>query len=184
MSISPTGSNPTPFGFVGGSQYQTDADSGLMLLGERYYDSSIGRFISKDPAQAGTNWYAYCENNPLGATDPSGLLSVDDIIQRGIARGELPKEALPKYRTDPAFKRSIHEEMGKRKTPGAGRRNPDLPEEEVIEIVKDHLPHAIIAAGVGTVIVVGIWEGLKWTAAILGAPETAGASLAAAALSP
>ena len=73
MLIASSGSNPTPFGFVGGSQYQTDADSGLMLLGHRYYDASIGRFISRDPAYAGTNWYAYCENNPLGGTDPSGL---------------------------------------------------------------------------------------------------------------
>jgi RHS repeat-associated protein len=73
MLVASTGSNPTPFGFVGGSQYQTDADSGLMLLGHRYYDASIGRFISRDPAYAGTNWYAYCENNPLGGTDPEGL---------------------------------------------------------------------------------------------------------------
>ncbi len=73
MLIASSGSNPTPFGFVGGSQYQTDADSGLMLLGHRYYDASIGRFISRDPAYAGTNYYAYCENNPLGHTDPTGL---------------------------------------------------------------------------------------------------------------
>ncbi len=26
---------------------------GLMLLGHRYYDASIGRFISRDPAYAG-----------------------------------------------------------------------------------------------------------------------------------
>ena len=73
MTVSRTGTTPTPFGFVGGAQYQTDADSGLMLLGHRYYDASIGRFISEDPIQAGDNWYAYCGNNPLNATDPSGL---------------------------------------------------------------------------------------------------------------
>jgi len=53
MTVASTGSNPTPFGFVGGSQYQTDADSGLQLLGHRYYDSSIGRFISRDPHMQG-----------------------------------------------------------------------------------------------------------------------------------
>ncbi len=73
MLVASSGSNPTPFGFVGGSQYQTDADSGLMLLGHRYYDASIGRFISRDPAYAGTNYFAYCENNPLGGTEPEGL---------------------------------------------------------------------------------------------------------------
>ncbi len=62
------GASPEPGGWA-------DADSGLMLLGHRYYDASIGRLISRDPAYAGTNYYAYCENNPLGGTDPSGLFA-------------------------------------------------------------------------------------------------------------
>jgi len=73
MTVSRTGTNPTPFGFVGKEQYQSDSDSGLQLLGHRYYDSSIGRFLSQDPIQDGENWYAYADNNPLGATDPTGL---------------------------------------------------------------------------------------------------------------
>ena len=73
-TISRTGTTPTPFGFVGKAQYQTDSDSGLQLLGHRYYDPSIGRFLSSDPAKAGTNWYAYCDNNPLHKTDKTGLL--------------------------------------------------------------------------------------------------------------
>ncbi len=58
--------------FAGASGYQADAASGLLLLGHRYYDASIGRFLSSDPAQAGSNWYAYCDNNPLGSVDPTG----------------------------------------------------------------------------------------------------------------
>ena len=73
MTVSRTGTTPTPFGFVGKGQYQTDNDSGLMLLGHRYYDASVGRFISSDPAKAGDNWYAYCDNNPLADTDEVGL---------------------------------------------------------------------------------------------------------------
>src|ERR1700722_6126116 len=73
MLLSTSGSNPTPFGFGASSQYQGDSDSGLMLLGHRYYDCSIGRFISRDPAYDGTNWYDYCRNNPLRCTDPKGL---------------------------------------------------------------------------------------------------------------
>ncbi len=73
MVVSRTGTTPTPFGFVGKAQYQTDNDSGLMLLGHRYYDASVGRFISQDSARHGDNWYAYCENNPLSRTDASGL---------------------------------------------------------------------------------------------------------------
>ena len=31
----------------------------------RYYDPSMGRFITEDPARDGINWYVYCGNNPL-----------------------------------------------------------------------------------------------------------------------
>ena len=56
----------------GAAGYQTDSATGLQLLGHRYYDASIGRFLSSDPEQAGTNWYAYCDNNPLVGCDPTG----------------------------------------------------------------------------------------------------------------
>jgi RHS repeat-associated protein len=81
MTVSRTGTTPTPFGFVGSGQYQTDNDSGLMLLGHRYYDASVGRFISSDPAKAGDNWYAYCNNSPLTQADPQGL-DGDDRVTR------------------------------------------------------------------------------------------------------
>ena len=41
----------------------------------RYYDPSIGRFISEDPkgfAGSGVNWYAYVGNNPVNGNDPTG----------------------------------------------------------------------------------------------------------------
>ena len=64
-TVSRTGSTPTPFGFVGAAQYQSDADSGLQLLGNRMYDPSVGRFVSSDPAKAGTNWFAYCSRHEV-----------------------------------------------------------------------------------------------------------------------
>ena len=91
-TISRTGTTPTPFGFVGKGQYQTDNDSGLMLLGERYYDASVGRFISSDPAKAGDNWYAYCENNPLTRTDPQGLDDLWTEITDALAKPLNPVE--------------------------------------------------------------------------------------------
>lgn len=74
--VNRTGTTPTPFQLGGGFEYQTDEDSDLQLLGNRYYDSSVGRFISKDPIGAGDNWYAYCDNNPLNSVDPQGLQSI------------------------------------------------------------------------------------------------------------
>jgi len=64
-------SNDTnPFRYCG--EYY-DEESGLIYLRNRYYDPSIGRFITEDPIQDGMNWYAYCGNNPVMFVDPWGL---------------------------------------------------------------------------------------------------------------
>ena len=54
-------------------------------LRARYYDPGTGRFVSEDPIQDGTNWYAYCGNNPVMFVDPMGtdgttLEYIDNII--------------------------------------------------------------------------------------------------------
>ena len=63
-------SGTDPFRYSG--EYY-DAESGFIYLRNRYYDPSIGRFITEDPAQSGTNWYVYANNNPLTYIDPWGL---------------------------------------------------------------------------------------------------------------
>ena len=55
----------------------TNPTLGLQLLSDwnRWYDPTIGRFISPDPAGtagSGTNLYAYCGNGPMDNTDPTG----------------------------------------------------------------------------------------------------------------
>lgn len=74
-SVSRFGVNPTAFAWNVSSGYQSDGDSGLKLLGHRYYDSRTGRFISQDPAGDGDNWYAYADNDPMDEVDPDGLMS-------------------------------------------------------------------------------------------------------------
>ena len=61
------------FGFEADAQYQTDGDSGLLLVGNRYYDPAIGRFLQPDPSGEEDNEYAYADNNPLSFDDPDGL---------------------------------------------------------------------------------------------------------------
>jgi RHS repeat-associated protein len=73
MKVSGSGTTPTPFGFIGKSGYQQDSETGLMRVGHRMYDSSTGRFLSRDPIQDGYNWYIYCENDPVNFDDPEGL---------------------------------------------------------------------------------------------------------------
>ena len=56
----------------------TDSNTGYQLLGNgtRLYDPVLGRFLQSDPAESGLNWYAYANNNPVMASDPTGLSSV------------------------------------------------------------------------------------------------------------
>jgi RHS repeat-associated protein len=54
-----------------------DEDVGLYYFNARWYDPNLGRFTSEDPAKDRDNWYAYCGNNPLGRTDPTGLRTGD-----------------------------------------------------------------------------------------------------------
>jgi len=72
-TVAASGGPWMPFGWMGDGASQTDADTGLVLMGHRYYDSRTGRFISQDPAGDGDNWYGYCGNDPMDEADPEGL---------------------------------------------------------------------------------------------------------------
>ena len=58
-----------PFRYCG--EYY-DKRTETVYLRERYYDSADGRFTQEDPIRAGTNWYIYCDGNPVNRIDPSG----------------------------------------------------------------------------------------------------------------
>jgi len=66
-----------PFRYRG---YVYDEETGLNYVTSRYYDSEIGRWINADDTAYlgadGTllsyNLFAYCKNNPVGFSDPSG----------------------------------------------------------------------------------------------------------------
>ena len=38
----------------------------------RFYDSTQGRMLGKDPIKRGLNPYPYCDNDPVDYTDPTG----------------------------------------------------------------------------------------------------------------
>jgi RHS repeat-associated protein len=63
-------------GFGGQNGYFTDSDTaaGLICFGHRYYDSSTGRFINRDPIgyEGGENLYAFCGGDPVNGDDPGG----------------------------------------------------------------------------------------------------------------
>ncbi len=99
LLVASSGTPQGPFGFAGGCGYQEDADSGLKLLGHRYYDPSTGRFLTRDPVKDGRNWYGYAGNKPTIAVDPDGhllvCLVVGMMLLLGLALAEPADAPLP-----------------------------------------------------------------------------------------
>ena len=59
--------------------YYYDTETGFYYLQSRYYDPEIGRFINADSYAStdatgllSTNMFAYCENDPVNKSDPTG----------------------------------------------------------------------------------------------------------------
>ena len=63
-------------GFGGGFGVLNDA-AGLDFMRARFYSGDVGKFISRDPTGVlgGFNLYAYAENDPISAGDPTGELA-------------------------------------------------------------------------------------------------------------
>ena len=66
-----------PFRYRG---YYYDDETGLYYLQSRYYDPEVGRFINADDVryigatqtELSYNAFAYCENDPVNNSDPTG----------------------------------------------------------------------------------------------------------------
>jgi uncharacterized protein RhaS with RHS repeats len=125
----------------------------LQLLGHRYYDSSTGTFITRDPIKDGRNWYSYCENNPVTLVDAEGLSGgqAERPAARGVAKGKVRKETLEKLRKDKRFRERVHREIGKRKKgkkvgkpDQRGRtNNQDLTDQEIWDILNELDPKTL-----------------------------------------
>ena len=73
-----------PFRYRG---YFYDVNSGLYYLQSRYYDPETGRFLNADTVEYldpesinGLNLYAYCGNNPVMYSDPSGHFGIMALL--------------------------------------------------------------------------------------------------------
>lgn len=53
----------------------TDAETGLLYYGFRYYNPTTGRWLNRDPLgeTGGLNVYGMVDNDPIGSVDPVGL---------------------------------------------------------------------------------------------------------------
>jgi RHS repeat-associated protein len=78
------GSDITRYKFTG---KELDDSTGLYYYVARYYDPALGRFISADPTiqrphdPQDLNRYAYCRNNPVRYTDPTGYSWVSKFFK-------------------------------------------------------------------------------------------------------
>jgi len=78
--------------------YYYDSETGFYYLQSRYYDPEIGRFINADSYAStdatgllSTNMFAYCENDPVNKSDPSGEFfdTVLDIVSLCVSVAEV-----------------------------------------------------------------------------------------------
>ena len=72
------------FGYTG---RPLDGATGLQNNLNRWYDASVGRWLSQDPIGFGgrdANLYGYCDNAPTDATDPSGTAEWDPTAVKGL----------------------------------------------------------------------------------------------------
>ena len=75
--------------------YYYDSETGFYYLQSRYYDPETRRFLNADgyvstgQGMTGNNMFAYCGNNPVMYTDPSGELFgfaiLGEILLKGLA---------------------------------------------------------------------------------------------------
>ena len=119
--------------------YERDQDTGLDFAQARYYAPTLGRFTSVDPLMASGstgnpqsfNRYSYVLNNPLNATDPTGLFADDpyhheleDAEQRYLQGDEQQKQQQqqPQQQPNPADPTSqqLQEAMGGQEAPPMG----------------------------------------------------------------
>jgi RHS repeat-associated protein len=65
------------------STKERDFSTGLDYFGFRYYDSVLGKFITRDPSgyPDGPNNYLYVNNNPINSIDPLGLKTKRKVEQ-------------------------------------------------------------------------------------------------------
>lgn len=86
LATSETGAS-TQKTFVGGMSVQDEvADTGLMMMGHRFYAPDHGRFLNRDPIgfAGGLNLFSYGGNNPVSKVDYTGLQPPEHMMDRRV----------------------------------------------------------------------------------------------------
>lgn len=73
--LDPSTGNPAldRYGWLGSQQRETDPTTGLIMMGVRVYDPTLGRFLTVDPVHGGSaNNYEYTAGDPINNYDLDG----------------------------------------------------------------------------------------------------------------
>ena len=95
-----TGTQTTPLGYAG---QLTNEQSGLIYMRARVYDPVTGQFLTRDPLEPVTRLpYGYVYENPVNASDPTGLwlgtpLPSPGEVAETVAHAALDLAAVPPY---------------------------------------------------------------------------------------
>ena len=87
-----TGTVYNPLRYSGANNSYYDIETGLYKMGVRYYQSDIGRWLTRDDyegeqtAPQSQNRYIYTENNPITKADPSGFKSKNVVRKKVIKK--------------------------------------------------------------------------------------------------
>lgn len=82
--LATAGTQDTPYRFTG---KETDEDTGLIYFGRRFFDPAMGRWLNRDPARDGQNWYEYAASNPMARVDAEGLQNIDPYVPDDLVVG-------------------------------------------------------------------------------------------------
>lgn len=92
--LTTTGSMASTLGLYNPLRYRGyvyDRETGLYYLQSRYYNPTWGRFINADAYAStgqgilGYNMFAYCQNNPVNHSDPTGKLLAEALVFIGVS---------------------------------------------------------------------------------------------------
>ncbi len=80
--------NPVAFG---GQYGYYKEPYGHYLLGHRFYDAGMGRFVTRDPIgyKGGTNLYALAHYNPVNNSDPNGTDALNSVSNFFAGAGDI-----------------------------------------------------------------------------------------------
>ncbi len=75
----------------------TDIQTAFNYFGKRYYNSNLGRWITRDPIEeeGGLNLYGFVQNDPVNWIDAFGTYTIDDAVKSLQKKGVLPPIASP-----------------------------------------------------------------------------------------